>query len=120
MAKFILILVLFGPLCTYGEELPEAFYAVRPAGMGGAFTAVADDPNSVWTNPAGISRIRKARARSKVHMVSFPNAVVGGNQQGLAFYAKVQAAKSANSKSTLADNVKSAAATFNSDQSKPI
>lgn len=37
----------------------ERFYmGVRPMGMGGAFTAVADDQNTIFYNPAGLSRIK--------------------------------------------------------------
>ena len=31
---------------------------IRPMGMGGAFTAIADDENAVFYNPAGISQRR--------------------------------------------------------------
>ncbi|OGC03743.1 hypothetical protein A2276_07800 [candidate division WOR-1 bacterium RIFOXYA12_FULL_43_27] len=33
-----------------------AFYTARPLAMGGAFTAVADDANAVYYNPAGFAR----------------------------------------------------------------
>lgn len=33
--------------------------AARPAGMGGAFTALADDPNAIWYNPSGLSRLER-------------------------------------------------------------
>ena len=32
-----------------------AFYGARPMGMGGAFTAVADDANAPYWNPAGLA-----------------------------------------------------------------
>ena len=31
----------------------------RPAGMGGAYTAISDDPSGLYYNPAGSSDIRK-------------------------------------------------------------
>ncbi len=40
------------------RELPSYFEAVRPLGMGGAFTAVADDENALFYNPAGLDRVR--------------------------------------------------------------
>lgn len=40
-----------------GRELPSFFEGVRPLGMGGAFTAVADDENAVFYNPAGLDRV---------------------------------------------------------------
>ncbi len=40
------------------RELPSYFEAVRPLGMGGAFTAVADDENALFYNPAGLDRVQ--------------------------------------------------------------
>ena len=68
------------PLYAHGLEVPEHYHPVRPNGMGGAYTAVANDENAVWTNPAGISRIRKARSRKTSNLVKFPNAIAGGNK----------------------------------------
>ncbi len=68
------------------EEIPEHFTAVRPIGMGDAFTAVANDENSVWTNPAGIGRSRKARSRSVFNVSKVPNLIGGANTEGKAFY----------------------------------
>jgi len=34
---------------------PFTYYDIRPAGMGGAFTAVADDENALFLNPAGLA-----------------------------------------------------------------
>jgi hypothetical protein len=68
------------------EEVPETFTPVRPAGMGGAFTAVANDESSVWTNPAGISRSRKARSRDTFNLGKFPNLIVGANSNSRDFY----------------------------------
>jgi hypothetical protein len=39
------------------EELPVFYKGVRPLGMGGAFTAVADDENALFYNPAGLNNI---------------------------------------------------------------
>ena len=39
------------------EELPVFYKGVRPLGMGGAFTAVADDENAMFYNPAGLNKI---------------------------------------------------------------
>jgi hypothetical protein len=72
------------------QEIPEAFVPVRPYAMGGAFTAVANDENAIWTNPAGIARIRKARSRSVVHSIKFPNLIVGANTSGQTFYKGLQ------------------------------
>ena len=39
------------------EELPVFYKGIRPLGMGGAFTAVADDENAMFYNPAGMNNI---------------------------------------------------------------
>lgn len=67
------------------EEIPESFVPVRPQGIGGAFTAIANDEDAVWTNPAGISRVRKPRSRSTVNLVRFPNIIVGANTKSQEF-----------------------------------
>lgn len=55
------ILLCLGLLCMYVEEsqgfFQDATDGARPAGMGEAFVAVADDTNAVLFNPAGYARI---------------------------------------------------------------
>jgi hypothetical protein len=72
------------------QEIPEGFYPVRPSGMGGAFTAVANSEDAIWTNPAGISRIKKARSRNSVHLASFPAITAGYNGEGDTFIKSVR------------------------------
>jgi outer membrane protein OmpA-like peptidoglycan-associated protein len=54
----ILIAVLSFTAFSQLSNIPGAFvdvgYGVRPMGMGGAFTAVSDDPNAAYWNPAGM------------------------------------------------------------------
>lgn len=73
-------------------ELPEGFTGPRPAGMGGAFTAVSNDENAFWTNPAGIARARKARSRSKLHIAKFPNVMLGANSASRSMYNAIKSA----------------------------
>jgi len=70
---------------AFAQELPEHFHPVRPNAMGGAFTAIANDENALWTNPAGVARIRKARSRQALHLVKIPNMVLGANTKSQAF-----------------------------------
>lgn len=42
---------------SFARELPAFFEGVRPLGMGGAFTAIADDSNAIFYNPAGLGRL---------------------------------------------------------------
>lgn len=57
--KLLLIVLLLG--CLYGVSYAGGFqlneHGARPMGMGGAFTAVADDPSAVYWNGAGLSWI---------------------------------------------------------------
>ncbi|HOJ13664.1 MAG TPA: conjugal transfer protein TraF [Deltaproteobacteria bacterium] len=40
-------------------EYPYVYRGMRPLGMGGAFTAVSDDANALFYNPAGLASIEK-------------------------------------------------------------
>lgn len=58
MKKVIGILTLLS--LAFGASTPAfACYGVRAMGMGGAFIAVADDVNTVYWNPAGLSNIKE-------------------------------------------------------------
>jgi hypothetical protein len=72
------------------SEVPEGYLTPRPMGMGGAFTAVANDESAFWTNPAGIARARKARSRAGVHILKFPNVTVGLNSASKSFYSALK------------------------------
>lgn len=83
MKKLVIpIFILMLNTSAISQEIPESFVPVRSNAMGGAFTAISNDENAVWTNPAGIARVRKARSRSTVHLVKIPNAVLGWNSNG--------------------------------------
>ena len=43
--------------CLVSGNSADACYGVRSMGMGGAFIAVADDVNTVYWNPAGLSNV---------------------------------------------------------------
>lgn len=61
MKHFIVILLLFVTK-TYGDIQPPLEYRdSRIMGMGGAFTAVADDKNLLFYNPAGLSIVGRKR-----------------------------------------------------------
>lgn len=67
--KFILIILLFAS-CSYG-----AFNIVNPTarvlGMGNSFVAVADDLNSIYSNPAGLGNLKSWEtifSYSKLHL----------------------------------------------------
>ncbi len=64
---------------AFAQEIPESFAPVRPMGVGGAFTAIANDENTVWTNPAGLNRGKKPRSRGGISFRTSPNLVLGAN-----------------------------------------
>lgn len=74
------------PQVTWAVEIPGDFTAVRPIGMGDAYTGVANDESGIWTNPAGLGRVRKARSRSTFNITKVPNIIGGGNGQSRNFY----------------------------------
>lgn len=63
-------------------ELLTPLITVKPTGMGGAYTAIAGDHNAPFTNPAGTTRVKKARGRGSFHHLQAPNLVVGANGDG--------------------------------------
>ncbi len=77
------------------QELYEPFIAVRPSAVGGAFTAIANDENATWTNPAGITRIRKARSRRNIDLISAPNLILGANSKSREFVTVLNSGSSA-------------------------
>ncbi|MEK7286484.1 MAG: hypothetical protein AAB035_04215 [Nitrospirota bacterium] len=59
MKKILLCLFLLSLSLPLGaEELPSLYRGVRPIGMGNAFTAVSDDADAIFYNPAGIPQKR--------------------------------------------------------------
>lgn len=66
MRKILLTLIfmLVLSLMIYPDTSSAAFedvgWGARPTGMGGAFSALADDSNSVLWNPAGISKLERS------------------------------------------------------------
>ena len=87
--KSHLILIIAACIFSSGrgkcEEIPEYFSSPRSMGMGDAFTAIAQDEGAVWTNPAGIGRVRKARSRHSLNLVKIPNIIAGTNRDGYHF-----------------------------------
>jgi hypothetical protein len=71
--------------------------------MGGAFTAIANDENSVWTNPAGIARIRKPRTRRAINLVKIPGIVMGANTKSQEYIQGVSGSGNADNVDQLVD-----------------
>lgn len=54
----MLLVAWTSPTLCAAKSYPSLNRGVRPMGMGGAFTAVADDANALFYNPAGLSSIK--------------------------------------------------------------
>ena len=81
--KAVFFLFFLSSTAGYAQNLQDDFYTVRPKGMGGAFVSIANDTNAGWYNPAGIARMRRSRARRKLHIFTFPNLQAAWNASGL-------------------------------------
>jgi hypothetical protein len=58
--RVVLLVALFLLGSSYdimAKQYPRLYRGIRPLGMGDAFTAVADDENALFYNPAGLSKI---------------------------------------------------------------
>jgi hypothetical protein len=86
-------LILLQPLAASAREIPEHFVPVGPTAMGGAFTGIANDENAIWTNPAGVGRVRKARSRGAYNVLMAPVIIAGANSAGRSFYSAIQGSK---------------------------
>jgi hypothetical protein len=66
-------LILLCPAIGIAESLPNLVFiqGVRPMSMGGAFTAVADDENLLFFNPAGLQKIENSRLTISGFSASF-------------------------------------------------
>ncbi len=78
-------LLIFDSSAALCQELREPFISPRPSAVGGAFTAIANDESAIWTNPAGITRIRKARSRKDITFIKVPGLVAGANSKSKDF-----------------------------------
>ena len=65
MKKILLIsfLSLLVSTALHADEYDLMYRGSRPMGMGGAFTAVSDDENAFFYNPAGLNRIKPGEGK---------------------------------------------------------
>ena len=68
MKKILLTIVasLLFTTALYAQEYGMIYRGPRPMGMGGAFTAVSDDENAIFYNPAGLNRIKPGEGKISV------------------------------------------------------
>ena len=65
------------------EDLEPDWISVRHSGMGNASTATSTDSESVFANPAGLTRIRNPRSRNGIHEVNIPRISIVGSDKEL-------------------------------------
>lgn len=87
--RIVFLAVLSIAAAGEATELNEIYFGARPFGMGNAYTAIANDEYSTFSNPAGITRALKARSRQGMAVFKFPNLTVGSNGS-TAFYQDLQ------------------------------
>lgn len=73
------------------QEIPEHYVPPGPMGSGGAGVASTNDDDAIWTNPAGIARVRKARSKTGTRS-KIPNLVIGANSNSRTFYGSISGA----------------------------
>ncbi len=98
---------------VFAKELPEIWESTRSMGMGNASCSTANDEQSLFSNPAGVGRARKARSRNSVFLTKIPNIVVGANSESRSFYSTAKAAGEASAESLISDSA-------NLEESKPF
>ncbi len=75
----IYILIFLFSWNIFAKELPYIYKGARPLGMGGAFTALSDDANALFYNPAGLANIKENR-------VSLINLEIEGSKKSYNFH----------------------------------
>jgi hypothetical protein len=92
LAKLALaVIILVSPiLCNAAFE--QSIVGARPAGLGGAYTAVSDDVYSVYYNPAGLARIKRmefSAQYTKLHVGLDDGSSIGNSFIGVATPVKI-------------------------------
>jgi len=64
---------------AFASEVPDLWDHPSAMAMGGAYTSIANDDSSFWTNPAGIARTKKARSKDPMPLLRTPNFTYGAN-----------------------------------------
>ncbi|MBN1114765.1 MAG: hypothetical protein JXA66_05455 [Oligoflexia bacterium] len=77
MKKLITIFFVLSS-ALYAAEYDYLYRGTRPMGMGGAFTAVSDDVNALFFNPAGLNRIKPGEGE-----IIFANPMATVNTTGI-------------------------------------
>ncbi len=71
---------------SVGGSFIDDGISARPAGMGGAFTAISDDGNSSWWNPAGLGLLDKRKSIAFTYIPNMYGLTTGGITRMLVSY----------------------------------
>lgn len=71
---------------TVGGSFIDDGISARPAGLGGAYTAIADDGNSSWWNPAGLGLLDKRKSIAFTYIPNMYGLTTGGITRMLVSY----------------------------------
>lgn len=82
---FSVIAFLFMSVSANSAPLETFYSGIRPLAMGNAFTAVADDKNAVFYNPAGLNSVKKGRVDLLPPLIEVSQTIVdlGSDASGL-------------------------------------
>lgn len=71
---------------TIGGSFTDDGISARPAGMAGAYTAISDDGNSSWWNPAGLGLLDKRKSMSFTYIPNMYGITTGNITRMLISY----------------------------------
>lgn len=57
LKSLFVFLLVFSAVSYSADERPSSYLGLRPAAMGGAFSAISDDENAFFYNPAGLADV---------------------------------------------------------------
>src|SRR5215471_1187387 len=75
----LLAFSLFFPLSSLHAAFLDSGWGARPVGMGGAFTAIADDSNAPLYNPAGLVQVQWNEVSAMYSRLFSGNSTTGGD-----------------------------------------
>ena len=101
--KLLALTVFFTSFSVMGQNLQDQYYTTRPKGMG-SIRFNCNDKNTIWYNPAGVTRLRKARSRRRLHLVTIPNMQATANQNGFDYLSSVFGSDNESMAEIISDN----------------
>ncbi|KAA3614739.1 MAG: hypothetical protein D8M58_09775 [Calditrichaeota bacterium] len=81
LTRYILMLTIFMITTAYSQSAQEGVelienesgFGIRAAGMGNAYSAVADDYSAIYWNPAGLAQMERGQVSGSLYHATFDN-----------------------------------------------